>query len=117
MRLDRMRSGAYEEAMWHVAGSGHHLPVGYLGDQTLYTHMHAMHPWMLYRLSCRFNRQLSTHFALPERAYQCDDGCTIVHGNQPGWKPMFRELQRTTLREGLRNGLPTRLWSAFANCH
>lgn len=117
MRLDRMRIGAYEDAMWRVAESGHRLPIGYLGDQTLYTYVHAMHPWMLYRLSCRFNRQLSTHFALPARAYECGEGCTILHGNQPKWKPVLREWQHTTLRRGLRHELPMRLWSAFANCY
>ena len=78
MRLAEMRAG-----VWGSMLANHTARVGYLGDQTVYAHLSVAHPGRLRRLSCRWNRQLNAHFHLPTAAYECADGCAIVHGNQP----------------------------------
>ena len=39
--------------------------IGYLVDQTVYARISEKYPEMFYHLSCRYNRQLNTHFSLP----------------------------------------------------
>ena len=108
LHLGRMRSGPYEAALETIS---HTREMGYLGDQTLYTALSDLHPLMLFRLSCRFNRQLNRHFALPAEAYACADGCAIVHGNQPSWKHVIRSAS------GVFRRLPPFMRGAFRNCH
>ena len=81
LHLERMRSGSYESAL-----RTERRRIGYLGDQTMYSYISERHPEMFYRLSCRFNRQLNTHFDLHPSEYSCRDGCDILHGNQPRYK-------------------------------
>ena len=82
MHLRRMREEGWERMLRR-----HTEWVGYLGDQTVHAHLARLHTDRYRRLSCRYNRQLNTHFWLPNSAYTCADGCAIVHGNQPRFKP------------------------------
>ena len=111
LKLDRMRAGAYAAALASLRGK----TLGYLGDQTAYARMSEAHPELFHRLSCRFNRQLSTHFHAPVSAYACAEGCDVLHGNQPVYKSA---IQRAAAGDAgpLRSLVPRRLRPAFANC-
>ena len=119
LRLDRMRLGPYEAAVRDIALSAD-KPIGYLGDQTLYTHIADLHPRLVYRLSCRFNRQLNTHFHMSKRSYACQDGCAVLHGNQAWWKPHITRWQNLTstgtILSELEAYLPPHIKPAFADC-
>lgn len=115
MRLDRMRQGRYERMLHEIASSEGHR-IGYLGDQTLYTLLAEAHRDAFYALSCRFNRQLN-----PEgTSFQCDDGCSVIHGNHAVWKQRFRDwaaLGASVWAPALRLELQTYRWQRhFANC-
>ena len=84
MNLDRMRTGFYEKILRNYSGK-----VGYLGDQTVYSYLYYSYPWLFYKMSCKFNRQLNTHFKIDPKKYECLDGCVIVHGNQPNFKKVI----------------------------
>ena len=87
LHLARMRTGAYERMLHHIAASPSRR-IGYLGDQTLLTYLAEEAPAMFFKLSCRFNYQLNREHGA--RIYRCDDGCSVVHGNFASWKPFFR---------------------------
>ena len=67
------------------------------------------------RLSCRYNRQLNTHFWLPTSAYTCADGCAIVHGNQPRFKRAVRLAVDGDV-SALAREVPARIAPALADC-
>ena len=93
MHLRRMREEGWERMLRR-----HTEWVGYLGDQTVHAHLARLHTDRYRRLSCRYNRQLNTHFWLPTSAYTCADGCAIVHGNQPRFKRLSAWPSTATCR-------------------
>ena len=58
--------------------------IGFLGDQTLYTHL-AARPGvggMVYTLPCEWNRQLSMQFGFRSNAsHFCPRRCALLHAN------------------------------------
>ncbi len=116
LHLERMRKGTYESAMRRIASS---MRIGYLGDQTFYTHIGRIRPEWIHPLSCRYNRQLNLHFSMPIEAYACEDGCAIIHGNQRRWKRDIRRWQESPTRAWSLQWIepfPSNLRAAFANC-
>jgi hypothetical protein len=111
LRLDHMRSGSYERALREERRY-----IGYLGDQTMYSLISERYPDMFYHLSCRFNRQMNTHFNLPESAYTCLEGCSVLHGNQPRYKHAMKIAIETTRTDALRRLIPPKYRSQFRNC-
>ena len=95
LHLERMRNGRYEQMLHQLASSqSPGNPVGYLGDQTLYTSIAEIWPETLFRLSCKFNYQLNNRRAA--RNYRCNDGCIVMHGNDPSWKTLFQSMTKTS---------------------
>ena len=92
LHLERMRNGQYEQMLRRLALSSQNS-VGYLGDQNLYTAMGNNWPYIMFRLSCRFNFQLNSRRTA--RMYRCRDGCIILHGNDNSWKTLFRRMTHT----------------------
>lgn len=111
LHLERMRSGTYERALREEKRY-----IGYLGDQTMYSHISEKHPDMFYHLSCRYNRQMNTHFSLPASAYGCQDGCAILHGNQPRYKHAIKVANEANRTDVLRRIIPPMYRSQFENC-
>ena len=111
MRLAEMRAG-----VWGSMLANHTARVGYLGDQTVYAHLSVAHPGRLRRLSCRWNRQLNAHFHLPTAAYECADGCAIVHGNQPQYKAALGRALVAGSFGPIGEALPKRLLAPLADC-
>lgn len=111
MRLSDMRDGDWGQMLDNFTGA-----VGYLGDQTVYAGLSSSHPHRFHRLSCRFNRQLNTHFHLPVSAYMCSSGCLIVHGNHPKFKRAVQQALVSGSFDPLNSTLPPRLRRAFRDC-
>ena len=110
MHLRRMREEGWERML-----RGHTAWIGYLGDQTMYAHLARSHPDRFRRLSCRYNRQLNTHFWLPPSAYTCADGCAIVHGNQQRFKQAIRRAIDGDV-DALMREIPARVAPALTDC-
>ena len=111
LHLERMRTGPYETALREEKRR-----IGYLGDQTMYSHISEKYPDMFYHLSCKYNRQLNTHFKLPPSAYACEDGCAILHGNQPRYKHAIKAANEENHTYALRRIVLPMYRAQFENC-
>ena len=111
LHLERMRSGIYETALREEKRY-----IGYLGDQTVYARISEKYPEMFYHLSCRYNRQMNTHFSLPPSAYSCRDGCAILHGNQPRYKHAIKLANEANRTDALLRLILPVYRSQFENC-
>ena len=87
MKLSQMRSGPYLGGLKHLVSSRD--KIGYLGDQTLITHMSSLYPDWYRNMNCKWNRQMNMHFRVPSERYSCRDGCNVLHGNQPALKKLI----------------------------
>ena len=100
--LQRMRrADSVYDAQLRAAASGGYGHIGYLGDQTMFSVMRDRAPSLFYQLPCGWNRQLSNHFVGHPRFaeyYACDEPCSLVHANQPQFKPVIGALQRLRRR-------------------
>ena len=106
MRLasGRHSPGALYEREIERCASGACGRIGYLGDQTFYTALRNSTPSLVHRLSCGWNRQLSTHYwsskaKVAREAHVCEAPCRLVHGNfYPTGKRLVGRLQTITTR-------------------
>jgi len=97
LNLERMRdpSSLYQHELRRCA-TGACGDIGYLGDQTLYSIMKDRTPGLFHTLPCGWNRQLSIHFWAHKEfrsRHACPTSCGLVHGNQPKFKNMIRDMQ------------------------
>lgn len=113
MRLDRMRHDGHYLRVLNETSMDPSFRAGYLGDQTTLTHLFERRPSLLLPLPCEFNRQLNEHMYVDSKRYTCPTGCSVLHGNQPKWKPLFSYGQDRTKLLRL---LPKRLHGALADC-
>ena len=111
MRLAEMRRGTWETML-----ANHTERIGYLGDQTVYAQLSSVYPHRFRALSCRWNRQLNVHFHMPNAAYECADGCAIVHGNQPQYKSAIRRALLSNSFRPIERVLPSRLRMPLTDC-
>jgi len=94
--LTRMRaSDDYNAALDYFGRGKSAKRIGYLGDQTLYTHMEAMWPALFYQLGCEWNRQLSPQFGYANATvHRCERQCAILHANAKQLKCVAATMQK-----------------------
>jgi len=64
---------SYNLYLSYAASGDTGQPVGFLGDQTVYTWINYQDPSLVYPLGCEWNRQLSQHVYLQHPIHRCDN--------------------------------------------
>uniref|UniRef100_A0A7S0NVY9 Uncharacterized protein n=1 Tax=Calcidiscus leptoporus TaxID=127549 RepID=A0A7S0NVY9_9EUKA len=92
-----MRSSARYLKLLDRFATGHaNVYIGYLGDQTLYTHMEFEAPRIFARLGCEWNRQISLQFGFSNATvHKCPRQCGILHANYGPLKCVAALMQRS----------------------
>lgn len=88
------REPLYDAVLDRVASGADGRRIGYLGDQTLYSYIAMDYPFLMHRLPCEWNRQISMHFGFRnETVHSCPRRCGILHANFGPFKCVAKLLQ------------------------
>ena len=88
------REPLYDAVLDRVASGTDGRRIGYLGDQTLYSYIAMDYPFLMHRLPCEWNRQISMHFGFRnETVHSCPRRCGILHANFGPFKCVAKLLQ------------------------
>lgn len=96
LHLARMRASSRYNAEldWYASGMAG-VKLGYLGDQTLYTHLAYEAPELFHQVGCEWNRQLSSHFGFANASvHTCERPCGLMHANDGRYKCIAWQMQR-----------------------
>ena len=90
------REPFYDAVLDRVASGTDGRRIGYLGDQTLYSYIAMDYPFLMHRLPCEWNRQISMHFGFHNATvHSCPRRCGILHANFGPFKCVARLLQQS----------------------
>ena len=88
------REPLYDAVLDRVASGKDGRRIGYLGDQTLYSYIAMDYPFLMHRLPCEWNRQISMHFGFKNATvHSCPQRCGILHANFGPFKCVAKLLQ------------------------
>jgi hypothetical protein len=96
LHLARMRaSSTYTAHLDRFASGMAGKRLGYLGDQTLYTHLAHEAPELFHSIGCEWNRQLSSHFGFANASiHSCAQPCALMHANDGRYKCIAWQMQK-----------------------
>lgn len=110
LHLGRMRaSPKYTPQLDRYASGMAGVKLGYLGDQTLYTHLAYEVPELFHQVGCEWNRQLSSHFGFTNASvHACARPCGLMHVNDRRFKCIAWQMQKEGATCEAWHGLVTR---------